>query len=456
MSNPILVPELLELIEAADKSKLQEVAEALHPAEMANFVAALKDEDIWRFFALFPKAEAAEVFSHFELERQVDLASDANRHAMARMLEELPHDDRADLVNKLDPKIVEQILPLVARAEREDIRNLASYPEGTVGAIMSSDYAMLRPEMTVSESLQQIRMQAPSRETIYYIYVVDAQHRLIGFVSLKDLILAKPTELVSDVMYREVIYAVANGDQMSAAHQIEKYDLLALPVIDENQRLAGIVTVDDIIDVQEAEATEDFHRIGGTDLADVNLKEASLGLMYRARLPWLLALVFVNVFSGAGIEHFQNVIADTAMLSVLVTFLPLLIDSGGNAGSQASTLMVRALAVGDVRMRDWFGLLRKEVVISLLLGVTMAAGAMAIAGWRAANIVVPVGLAMVSIVLFGSLIGMSLPFLLTRLKMDPATASSPLITTLADIGGVFIYYGIAAWWINRALPVAGA
>lgn len=452
MANPLFAPELLELINAGDINALQEAANALHPAEIADFIAALDDVDIWRLLAMLPKQQSAEIFSHFDLDRQVELASGVNRQAMARMLEELPHDDRADLVNRLDPLVAEQILTLVARAEREDIRKLASYPEGTVGAIMSSDYATLRPEMTIKEALDQVRIQAPTRETVYYIYVVDAAHHLIGFVSLKDLILAKPLQTVGEMMNTEVIHAFADDNQATAAQPIEKYDLLALPIINDEKKLVGIVTVDDIMDMQEAEATTDFHKMGGTDLVDVSLKDAGLAVLYRARIPWLMVLVFMNVFSGAGIAYFENTIA---AMSSLVFFLPLLIGSGGNAGSQAATLMVRALAIGDVRLRDWFILLRKEFLISILLGLTLALGAMLVAGFRAPEILIPVGMAMVAIVLFGSLVGMSLPFLLAIFRCDPATASAPLVTSIADIGGVLIYFTIATWWLSDLLKTGG-
>lgn len=453
MRNPILVPELLEFIQTGDHAKVQEVVDHVHPADMAIFIAALEDADVWRLLAMMSIQHAAAIFSHFDLERQVELASDANRTEMARMLEALPHDDRADLINQLDPQVADQLLPLVARAEREDIRNLTSYEEGTAGAIMSSDYAALRPDITVSQALDQVRIQAPSRETVYYIYVVDADHRLIGFVSLKDLILASPAQQVREVMHTEIIQARAGDAQEHVAQLIEKYDLLALPITNAEGRLVGIVTMDDVLDVQEAEATAAFHKIGGTTLADENLKEAGLALLYRARLPWLLVLVFMNVLAGAGIAYYENTIM--AMAS-LVFFLPLLIDSGGNAGSQAATLMVRALAVGDVRMRDWFSLLRKEVLVSLFLGLTMAAGVMLVAQFHSPEIAIPVALTMVSVVLFGSLVGMSLPFLLTRFKLDPATASAPLITSLVDIGGVLIYFGIATWWLKDAIHAAGS
>lgn len=452
MTDSLLTPDVLELINNGDTSALQEAVASVHPAEMAHIIAPLDDATVWRFLSSIPLRQSADIFSHFELERQAELADGVNRQAMARMLEELPHDDRADLVQRLDPQVAEQILPLVSRAEREDIRKLTSYPEGTAGALMSSDYAALRPDITVSQSLEQIRLQAPTRETIYYIYVVDAGRRLLGFVSLKDLILAKPGQQVNEVMHTEILYANVDDDQESVAQQIEKYDVLALPVVDGEQRLMGIVTVDDVIDVQEAEATDDFRKIGGTELPNVSLKDAGLALLYRARLPWLLALVFMNVFSGAGIALFEHTIVAVASL---VFFLPLLIGSGGNAGAQAATLMVRDMAVGDVRMRDWFSLLRKEFLISLLLGLTMALGVMFVANFRAPEVLVPVGLTMVCTVLFGSLVGMSLPFLLTRLKLDPATASAPLVTSIADIGGVMIYFSIASWWLRDTIQAAG-
>ncbi|MFW6152071.1 MAG: magnesium transporter [Verrucomicrobiota bacterium] len=453
MTNSLFAQDIMEMVNNGQTSALQEAVGSMHPAEVARIIAPLDDDALWRFLANIPLRQSADIFSHLDLERQAGLAEGANRNAMARMLEELPHDDRADLVQRLDPQIAEQVLPLVARAEREDIRKLTSYAEGTAGALMSSDYAALRPDITVGQALEQIRLQAPTRETIYYIYVVDAERRLIGFVSLKDLILAKPPQQVNDVMHTEVLSANVNDDQEIVAQKIEEYDVLALPVVDGEQRLMGLVTVDDVIDVQAAEATEDFRKIGGTELPNVSLKNAGFALLYRARLPWLLTLVFMNVFSGAGIALFEHTIVAVASL---VFFLPLLIGSGGNAGAQAATLMVRDMAVGDVRLKDWFSLLRKEFLTSLLLGLTMALGVMFVAGFRAPEILVPVGLTMVCTVLFGSLIGMSLPFLLTRLKLDPATASAPLVTSIADIGGVIIYFSIASWWLRDTIQAAGA
>lgn len=247
-------------------------------------------------------------------------------------------------------------------------------------------------------------------------------------------------------MYRELITAKVEDDQEEVARKMAKYDLIAIPVTNGNEALVGIVTFDDAHDVAEAEATTDFHRMGSVSLMSTSLREASIGLLLVKRLPWLLVLVFMNIFSGAGIAYFEDTIAAAV---ALVFFLPLLIDSGGNAGSQSATLMVRALAVGDVQLKDWLNLLGKEIITALGIGLCMALAVSFVGFFRGGpDIAVVVSITMVIVVLTGSLIGMSLPFVLTRFKLDPATASAPLVTSLADISGVIIYFSIATWYLG--------
>lgn len=300
MTHPILAFELLELIDSSNLAKLREVVDTVHPAETADFVAALDDGDIWRLLSALRQQQAAEIFSHFDLERQVELADEANHQAMARMLEDLPADDRVDLVQRLDPRVAEQILPLVAKAEREDIRKLASYAEGTAGALMSSEYATLRPEMTVARALEQVRIQAPKKETIYYIYVVDERHRLIGLVSLKDLILAKPAQQIRDIMHEDVICVQVSDDQEHVAHTIEKYDLLAVPVTNGDGKLVGIVTHDDVLDVIRQEQQEDVEKlmaIGGRHQAGEYLRTPVL-THFKNRVVWVVILGILGLVSG--------------------------------------------------------------------------------------------------------------------------------------------------------------
>ncbi|HVL36020.1 MAG TPA: magnesium transporter [Burkholderiales bacterium] len=282
---------------------------------------------------------------------------------------------------------------------------------------------------------------APDAETIYQAYVIDEDRRLVGTVSLKDLILAAPQARVAELMHREPIAVRADAPREDAARLVAKYDLIALPALDAGGRLVGIVTYDDAMDVAEAEATEDFGKVGAVEQLAVSLKDASFGLLYRKRVFWLLVLVFGNLFTGAGIAYFEDTIAAYV---ALVFFLPLLIDSSGNAGSQSATLMVRALATGEVVLKDWAGMLGRELVVAALLGATMALAVSWLGLWRGgAEIALVVSLTMLLVVIVGSLVGMSLPFVLSRLKLDPATASAPLITSIADAAGVILYFAIA-------------
>jgi magnesium transporter len=450
MINPILVPELRELIGAKDPSKIQEIVDAVHPAELADFVAALDDDEIWLFLAAIPQRQAADIFSRFDLDRQVQLAGETNRQAMARMIEALPHDDRADLVQHLDPELHERILPLVAKADREDIRKLSSYPAATAGALMSSDYATLTPGLTVAQALEQVRLQAPTRETIYYIYVLDEAHRLIGFVSIKNLILAKPTQLVRDVMHEEVISAHVQDDQESVARKIEKYDLLAIPVIDDARKLTGIITHDDALDVIRQEQQEDaekFMAISGRHQAGQYLRTPALR-HFGNRVGWVVALGLLGLISGLIVQSFQELL----QFAILVAFIPMLAGAGGNTGSQSATLVIRALALDEIKPRDIPRVLFKEFQVSILLALVLAAVAfarvMAFAG--ASRIPEGVSLGRVGLaisaalglqVITATLLGALLPLAAVRLKKDPAVVASPALTTIVDITGLLLFFG---------------
>lgn len=461
MPNPILVPELLELIDSGDRAQLLEVVEELHPAEIAEFAAALHDADIWRLLASVPQTVAAEIFSNFELDRQVDLASGANRQAMARMLEELPHDDRADLVQRMDRQVAEQILPLVARAEREDIRKLASYEEGTAGALMSSDYATLRPDITVAQALDLVRAQAPTKETIYYIYVVDDAHRLIGLVSLKDLILARPSQLVRDIMHEEVIFCNVNEDQETVARKIEKYDLLAIPVTNGENKLIGIITHDDTMDVIRQEQQEDVEKlmaIGGRHQIGqyMNMPVVS---HFRNRAPWLVVLAILGLVSGLIVMSFESLLA---RFSILIAFIPMLADTGGNTGSQSATLVIRALALGEISTTDALRVLFKEFRVSIMLAVVLAcvafgrvlAGVAIFGGegvpagyslvWVGMAISVALGLQVISATLLGAI----LPLVAAKFNRDPALIASPALTTVVDMSGVLLFFGTVRLLLN--------
>ncbi|GGJ95697.1 magnesium transporter [Luteimonas terricola] len=425
-----------------DPAGLQDALDGELAADLADALTRLGPRQQAAMLALIAADERALVFGYLPLKLQTALAAGMSRPAVLELFDLMSADERVDLFNTLPPDRRERLLPALAQAEREDIRRLASYPRDSVGALMTSEYATLTPELTAGEAIAELRRVAPDKETIYNAYVIDHDRRLVGVATLRRLILAAPDMPVSEVMASDPVTVFVDADQYEAASKIARYDFIALPVIDRERRIVGIVTADDAMDVAEAEATEDFHKAGGSlGTLTVSMKDAGIGLLYRQRVFWLVLLVFANLFSGAGIAHFEDLIAANL---ALVFFLPLLIASGGNAGAQSATLMVRAIATGDVEMRDWAGMLGREFIVSTLLGLTMALAVSAIGLFRGGpEIAIVVATTMLLIVLVGSVMGMSLPFLLSRFRADPASASSPLITSLADGVGILIYFGIA-------------
>ncbi len=311
---------------------------------------------------------------------------------------------------------------------------------------MTPDYVAVRREWTVEQTLRHIRAHGKDRETINRLYVIDDRWRLLDDIELRKVILADPATTIEELMDHSFASVSAFADREEAVRMIRRYDIVALPVLASGDVLVGIVTVDDLLDVAEQEATEDFHRVGSVEPIRRSFREAGIGYLYRRRIGWLLALVGVNILSGAGIAHFEETISATL---ALIFFLPLLIASAGNAGAQASTLTVRALATGDVKMGNWLLLLGKELGVSTALAVTMAGAVFMIGAYRGGtDLAIVVALTVVIVVVLGSLVGMSLPFLLDRFGLDPATASAPLVTSIADIVGVLVYLSIATWYLG--------
>jgi len=299
----------------------------------------------------------------------------------------------------------------------------------------------VKTHYTVAQTLEHIRKFGHNSETLNVIYIVDNKWKLIDDIKIREILLADPNQLISEIADQRYVSLNAYDDQETAIRIFKDHDRIALPVTDSDGVLLGIVTFDDIMDVEEEETTEDFHKFGAFQDAVLNPLKAKPILLYQKRILWLTILVFMNIFSGTAISNFEHVIQ--SMVS-LIFFLPLLIASGGNAGSQSATLIIRSLAVGDVETSDWIKLLGKELLVSFLLGITMAIGVSLIATVRSPDVIIVVGLTMIITVMAGSLIGLTIPFIFTKLKLDPATASAPLITSLADITGVWIYFSIAS------------
>ncbi|MEJ2165369.1 MAG: magnesium transporter [Desulfobacterales bacterium] len=448
--NPLLVPELREMLTSGNAEALRDFCESGHPAIVAELISALSAEETWAVLGHVDLQLRAEIFSHLENDLMVDMIETLRRDEIARLLTEMPHDERADLFKRMPEEKREAVLPALAQAEREDIRRLTAYMEGTAGAVMTSDYATLSQELTVYQAIERLREVAPDKETIYYAYVVDENRKLLGFVSLKDLIVARRDSLVGDIMHRDVIFARADDDQEEAARKIQKYDLLALPVLNGNDALVGIITHDDALDIITQENTEDmekFMAITGSHEDAVYMKTPAW-VHFKNRSPWVIALALLGLVSGFIVQSFEGLLLQFA---ILAAFMPMLADTGGNTGSQSATLVVRALALKEISPRDIFRILAKEaqvaVMLALLLGI-IAYGRVVLFGggstvpeaYSLSTIGIAIALALGLQVVISTLIGALLPLAAARAKFDPAVVASPALTTIVDITGLLIYF----------------
>ncbi len=436
-----------ELIEKKDWKTLKQNLSEFESFEIAEIIEDLPEEEGVILFRLLTRKQSKETFQHLSHDRQEYIIEGFahNIGKLAGLLNDLDPDDRTAFFEELPGEITQRLIQLLSVEERKIATQLLGYPEDSIGRLMTPEFVAVKPHFTVSEAIEHIRIHGRDSETLNVIYVVDNNWKLVDDIRIKEIILAKSDQLISDLMDDRFTALSAYDDQEEAIRTFQDSDRVALPVVDTQGLLIGIVTFDDMMDVVEEETTEDFQKFGAFQDAIVNPLKARVSLLYKRRIFWLTALVFMNVFSGAAIAHYENVIE--SMVSLLF-FLPLLIGSSGNAGAQSATLMIRSLAIGDVEMKDWFRLLGKEFLVSLLLGLTMALGVALIASFRAPAIIVVVSLTMTLTVMVGSLIGLILPFVFTKLKLDPAAASAPLITSIADISGVVIYFSVASWYLG--------
>ncbi len=412
--------------------------------QIAEILEDLNEEEEIIVFRLLSREQAKEVFQLLSQDKQEEIIDGIahNVQNLSNLLNDIEPDDRTAFFEELPGKVSQKLIQLLSPKEKDITVQLLGYPEDSVGRLMTPEYVAIKTNYTVEKAFKHIRKFGRDSETLNVIYIIDDDRKLIDDIKIKELILAEPDEKVADLIDSRFVALNVMDDQETAIKAFSDYDRVALPVINDEGILLGIVTFDDIMDVAEEESTEDFHKFGSIQSAITNPLKEGVFSLYKNRIVWLIALVFMNVFSGAAISHFENLIQTVVSL---VFFLPLLIDSAGNAGSQSATLMIRSLAVGDVELKDWYKLIWKELLVSVLLGVTMAAAVSVVASFRAPDIILVLFITMILIVITGSLVGLLLPFIFTKLKLDPATASAPLITSIADICGVIIYFSVATW-----------
>ncbi len=457
MRNPLLVPDLRELIQAGEAAAVREFFIDQHPARIAEIIEDFENDEGDGILGLLEARVRAEVLGYLSSEHQVSAVEAMPTADAAELLHIMSHDERADLVNRLDEDIVDEILRQLAQAEREDIRRLASYEPGTAGTVMTTDYAVLRPYLSVREALDQLRREAPDRETIYYSYVVDENRRLLGLVSLKNLFLARPRARLEELMKRDLIVARLDEDQESVARKIEEYDLLAIPVLDPNDQIVGIVTHDDAADILRQEQTEDILRFGGV-AADAESDEAPywqgrIMESVRRRIGWLLFLFLGGTITSWVVRNFNWVQIKFPGIH-FDAFIPLLIGTGGNAGSQTVGTVIRGLALREIQFSDTLRVVARELVTGLLLGLLLGTigfffTRFVVGETTAFSIVI--ALALLGICLWANSVGALVPLLARRLNIDPAVVSAPLISTLVDATGLIIFYSVAIFILNRML-----
>jgi magnesium transporter len=442
----------------AEPDARDERPEALSGAELADAWPFLDPAERAEGFRLLDPEEASDVFQRLEARDQAALLAALPRAERQLWVRQLAPDDAADLLQEADEEARAELLQLMDPEARREVIALLAYAEDAAGGLMSPRYARLRPEMRVDEAISYLRRQARTNlETIYYIYVLDAAQRLVGVVSFRELFAAPPEKTVRDVMRTDLVTVPSDMDQEAVSQVFAETDLMAVPVVDAEGRIQGIVTIDDIVDVVREEATEDIQKIGGTAALDAPYLEVGVAGMVRKRVVWLAVLFLGSLLTATVIGHYEDEIAKAVVLAL---FIPLIISSGGNSGSQATTLVIRALAIGELRLQDWWRVLLKEIASGLALGAILGAIGF-VRVWlfpgpdtpisQAVLIALTVAASLVGIVLWGSLVGAMLPFLLSRLGFDPASASAPFVATIVDVTGLVIYFSVAAVLLGGTL-----
>ena len=432
---------------ARDFAALKETLRNTNPVDVAESFEDLEDQQAIRLFRMLPEDTAADVFAYLPRDIQENIINAIQDYEIRRIIDELFIDDAVDFIEEMPASVVKRVLSNLPFEKRNIINSFLMYPEGSVGSIMTIEYIDLKEHLTVGETFERIRRDGVDKETIYTCYVIDAERRLLGAVSAKTLLLSSPDEKIGDIMERDTIFAVTNDDVESLAKDFRKYGLLAMPVVDTEQRLVGIVTVDDVLEIQEEEATEDFEIMAAMSPSDEPYLKTGIWTLAKNRLPWLMLLMLTATITGSIISGYEDALA---AMPILVAFIPMLMDTGGNSGAQSSTLVIRGLALEEIKLNDILRVLWKELRVSLVCGSALAIvnfGRVMIFN-GSAMIGFSVSIALWATVLIAKVVGCMLPLLAKRMKLDPAVMAAPLITTIVDACALAVFFGIAKVLFN--------
>ncbi|QDS99157.1 magnesium transporter [Adhaeretor mobilis] len=459
MINTLYLPEIREMLASDDEQGLNEFCTALHAARTAEFMEGLSSAEAWQVLLATDATTRVDVFTYLPEQQQVDILESADPQEASDLIANMPHDDRVDLLKEVEDVSVDSILPLLPTEERRDIQRLSQHPEGTAGAVMTSDMARLPETLTVREALEEVARQSADHETIYYIYIVDEENHLRGLVSARQLVtnLGRPNKLISDLMERDLLTVTDTDDQETVASKVAEYDFLAIPVVDSEQHLVGIITHDDVIDVLREEAEEDAYLAGAVEPLDETYMETPWYTLAWKRGVWLTVLFVAAMLTAAALKGYEDTLAKVTWL---VLFIPLVISSGGNSGTQSTTLVIRGLTNKDLVPGDWLKVVRREIITGLCLGSFLA-----MLGFFVVRIVqselttqqaLVVPITLLSVVICGTIVGSLLPLLFRRLGLDEALMSSPFLTGIIDIAGIVIYMSVAIFMLEELGGGVGA
>ena len=420
---------------------VRSILDVMNEVDIASLLSTLSDKELALAFRLIPKDKAAEVFSNMDTSMQTYLVTMFTEKELKELLDDLYMDDTVDMLEELPANLVKRILATVSASDRSMINQLLNYPEDSAGSIMTTEYVDLREEMTVGQAMAHIKKTGIHKETIYTCYITE-RRKLVGIVSAKDLMTTDDDVPIKDLMETEIISVYTHADQEQVAQLFTKYDLLALPVIDQDGRMVGIVTFDDAMDVMVDEATEDITKMDAINPSEKTYFETSVLQHAKNRIPWLLILMFTSIITGTIITRYENAFA---AIPLLVSFIPMLMDTGGNCGSQSATLIIRGIALDEIRFTDLFKVMFKEFRISLIVGAFLAVanGVRIFIQYHNPGLAVVIACSLMGTVIMAKLVGCILPLLAKKVNLDPAIMASPLITTLVDTFSILIYFNIA-------------
>ncbi|HRI68232.1 MAG TPA: magnesium transporter [Polyangium sp.] len=452
-----MLPEVRELL-AEDPSQISALLEEIHDEDLADLLGMLEEHEAALILKTLKPEDAAPIFERLDDDQQEALVEELGLEQAASIVSEMAADERTDLIEGLPEKVGDDLLESLEKVDPEaaaEVEALAKWPEDSAGGLMTTDYVSAPPTITVAETIQRIRDESSDAETIYYVYVLNDKHHLLGVVSLRDLLLATPTDKLADVMTENIFAVSPETDQEEVARTMAKYDFAALPVVGPDKLLLGVITVDDVMDVLTQEQTEDMQRLAAVAPIEDGYFQTGFWTFFQKRAPWLAALLVSEFLTGAALRHYDELIEAVSKLSY---YVPMLISAGGNTGSQSSSLIIRGLAVGDVKPSDWKRVIVREIGQGFVLGLLLAIiGSMRVLLWGdGLHLMLTIGFTLLGIVVVGCIVGSVLPLLLRRVGLDPATSSTPFVATLIDVFGILVYMNVAKLFLAELLAQSGA